>query len=123
MTGLRGDQVAELVTAVFGLLGRVWQPVKGRRPVLGLHPAVVLTLFLIRRNDSQAAAGELFGCSRRRCPGSCAGAINSTRAAVERAVAHLVDWKVLDTGWRGRLTEFLRATTHRQRAGDLPNLG
>lgn len=33
-------------------------------------------------------------------------AINSARAAVERAIAHLVNWKVLDTGWRGRLTDF-----------------
>ncbi|BCB84793.1 hypothetical protein [Phytohabitans suffuscus] len=32
--------------------------------------------------------------------------INSTRAAVERAIAHLVNWKVLDTGWPGRLTDF-----------------
>lgn len=33
-------------------------------------------------------------------------ATNSTRAAVERAIAHLTNWKILDTGWRGRLTEF-----------------
>jgi hypothetical protein len=33
-------------------------------------------------------------------------AINSARAAVERAIAHLVNWKVLDTGRRGRLTNF-----------------
>jgi hypothetical protein len=63
-TGLRGDQVAELVTVVFVLLGGVWQPVRGRRRVLGLYRAVVLTLFLMRRNESQAVAGELFGCSQ-----------------------------------------------------------
>jgi DDE superfamily endonuclease/Helix-turn-helix of DDE superfamily endonuclease len=247
MTGLRSDQVAELVTAVSGMVG-VWHPVKGRRRVLGLYRAVVLTLFLMRRNESQAVAGELFGCSqptvsrivrrsrpllrtataefagqtRRQAkrsavlvdgflvptgnrtgvsflysgkrhmsglniqavsdlagrlvdtglpvPGArhdskalaesgiadrwaqhlqpggpgmladlaylgtpaitgvhkprgaqpsevqrvCNKAINSTRAAVERAIAHLVNWKVLDTGWRRRLAdvpEVLRTVT------------
>jgi hypothetical protein len=240
MTGLRGDQVAKLVNAVFALLRGVWQPWKGRHRILGLYRAVVLTLFLMRRNESQKVAGELFGCSQstvsrfvRRlrpllceatvafagdirtrakrsavlvdgflaptgdrlgvegmysgkrhasgfnvqavadldgqlvdtglpCPGArhdskalhesgiadrwathlqpggpgmiadlgylgtdaitgtrkprgrqltdiqraCNTAINSLRAAVERAIAHLVNWKILDTGWRGRLTEF-----------------
>jgi DDE superfamily endonuclease len=240
MTGLAGDQVAELVAAVSELLGGVWQPVRGRRRVLGLYRAVVLTLYLMRRNESQAVAAELFGCSQssvsrasRRlrpllrqatthiagqvriqakrsavlvdgflaptgeragvqgmysgkrhdsgfnvqavadlagrlvdtglpCPGgrhdskaltesgiadrwathlqpggpglladlgylgtpaitgtrkppkgeltdvqrACNTAINSARAAVERAIAHLTNWKILDTGWRGRLTEF-----------------
>ncbi|MET8310714.1 transposase family protein [Micromonospora sp. NPDC005173] len=64
MTGLRGDQVAELASVVFGLLDGVSQPVRGRRRVLGLYRAVVLTLFLMRRNESQAVAGELFGCSQ-----------------------------------------------------------
>jgi hypothetical protein len=64
MTGLRGDQVAELTGAVFDLLGGVWQPVRGRRRVLGLYRAVVLALFVLRRNESQAVAGELLGCSQ-----------------------------------------------------------
>lgn len=64
MTGLRADQVADLVTAVFGLLGGVWQPGRGRRRALGLYRAVVLALYLMRRNESQAVAGELFGCSQ-----------------------------------------------------------
>ncbi|MGI5148271.1 transposase family protein [Plantactinospora sp. CA-294935] len=64
MTGLRGDQVAELVNAVFALLGGVWQPVKGRHRILGLYRAVVLALFLMRRNESQKVAGELFSCSQ-----------------------------------------------------------
>jgi DDE superfamily endonuclease/Helix-turn-helix of DDE superfamily endonuclease len=240
MTGLRGDQVADLVGAVFDVLGGVWHPIRGRRRVLGLYRAVVLTLFLMRRNESQAVAAELFGCSqstvsravrrlrpllrqvtadfagqvRRQAkrsavlvdgflaltgnrtgipelysgkrhtsglniqavsdlagrlvdtglpvPGArhdskaltesgiadrwanhlkpggpgmladlgylgtaaitgtrkprgaelgdvrraCNQTINSARAAVERAIAHLVNWKVLDTGWRGRLTDF-----------------
>jgi hypothetical protein len=37
---------------------------------------------------------------------ACNTAINRLRAAVERSIAHLVNWKVLDTGWRGRLTDF-----------------
>ncbi|HET9141530.1 transposase family protein [Actinophytocola sp.] len=243
MTGLSSDQVAELVSEVFVLLGGAWQPVQGRRRVLGLYRAVVLALYLMRRNESQAVAGELFGCSQssvsrvaRRlrpllrqataqlagqvrvqakrsttstvlidgflaptgeragvpgmysgkrhdsgfnvqavsdlagrlvdtglpCPGgrhdskalaesgvadrwashlqpdgpgmlgdlgylgtpaitgtrkppkgeltdvqrACNTSINSLRAAVERAIAHLTNWKILDTGWRGRLTEF-----------------
>lgn len=240
MTGLRTDQVADLASTVFDLLGGVWQPARGRRRVLGLYRAVVLTLFVMRRNESQAVAGELFGCSQstvsrvvRRLrpllrqatcdlagqirqqakrsavlvdgflaptgnragvadlfsgkrhaagcnvqavadlagrlvdtglpvPGArhdskalaesgiaerwashlqpggpgmladlgylgtgaitgvrkppkagltdvqraCNRTINSARAAVERAIAHLVNWKVLDTGWRGRLTDF-----------------
>ena len=64
MTGLSGDQVAVLVQAVFVLLGGMWQPVRGRRRVLGLYRAVVLTLYALRRNESQAVAGELFGCSQ-----------------------------------------------------------
>jgi len=240
MTGLAADQVAELVEAVFVLLDGVWQPIRGRRRVLGLYRAVVLTLYLMRRNESPAVAGELFGCSQssvsrmtrrlrpllrqataelagqvrvqatrsavlvdgflaptgertdvvgmysgkrhdsgfnvqavadlagrlvdtglptpggrhdskaltesgiadrwaatcnpagracsptsatwapvrspgeRKPPGgeltdvqrTCNRAINSVRAAVERAIAHLTNWKILDTGWRGRLTEF-----------------
>ncbi|RSM38998.1 hypothetical protein DMB66_58555 [Actinoplanes sp. ATCC 53533] len=31
--------------------------------------------------------------------------MNSLRAAVERAISHLVNWKILDLGYRGRLTE------------------
>jgi hypothetical protein len=37
---------------------------------------------------------------------ACNTAINTLRAAVERSIAQLVNWKVLDTGWRGRLTDF-----------------
>lgn len=240
MTGLPAEQVAELVAAVFRLLGGRWQPVRGRRRVMGLYRAVVLTLYLLRRNESQVVAGELFGCSQasvsriagrlrplldivtaqrvaqvsvraqrgavlvdgflvptgeragvegmysgkrhaagfnvqavadlagrlvdtgQPCPGSrhdskalaesgiaarwaahlrpggpgmladlgylgtaaitgtrkppgrqltdvqraCNTALNRLRAAVERAIAHLTNWKVLDTGWRGRLTDF-----------------
>jgi hypothetical protein len=53
MTGLAGEQVAELVTAVSALLGRRWQPVRGRRRALGLYRAVVPTLDLMRRNEAQ----------------------------------------------------------------------
>ncbi|MFF4879678.1 transposase family protein [Micromonospora sp. NPDC000668] len=49
---------------MLAVLDGVWQPVRGRRRVLGLYWAVVLTLFLMRRNESQAVAGELFGCSQ-----------------------------------------------------------
>lgn len=41
--------------------------------------------------------------------------LNSLRAAVERAISHLVNWKILDIGYRGRLTEFpdlLRTVTN-----------
>jgi hypothetical protein len=38
MTGLSGDQVAELVEAVFDLLGGVWQPVRGAAAGAGPVP-------------------------------------------------------------------------------------
>jgi hypothetical protein len=40
------------------------QPVRGRRRALGFYRAVVLTLFLMRRNEAQAVAAELFGRSQ-----------------------------------------------------------
>jgi len=63
MTGLRPDQLAALILAVSTLVGD-WQPKKGRRKVLDLHRAVVLTLFLLRHDNVQDVAGELFGCSQ-----------------------------------------------------------
>src|SRR2546423_652592 len=87
MTGLRADQVAELVGAVFDLLDGVWQPVRGRRRVLGLYEAVVLTLFLIRRNESQAVAGELFGCSQ----SSVSRIVRRLRPLLRQATADLAD--------------------------------
>lgn len=41
--------------------------------------------------------------------------INSWRAAVERAIAHLCNWKILNTGYRGLLSRFpanLQLVTH-----------
>jgi hypothetical protein len=38
--------------------------------------------------------------------GDCNKAIKSAHACVERAIAHLTNWKILDIGWRGRLSEF-----------------
>jgi len=37
---------------------------------------------------------------------ACSTALNSIRAAVERAISHLTNWKILDLGYRGRLPEF-----------------
>ncbi len=48
-----------------------------------------------------AAKGKLTDVQR-----SCNRAINSLRAPVERAIVHLTNWKILDTGWRGRLSDF-----------------
>ena len=73
MTGLRDDQVAEVVTAVFGMLGEMWQPVKGRRRVLGLYRAVALTLFLIRVTSPRQLPANCSAAHSRPCPGSCAG--------------------------------------------------
>ena len=63
MTGLPAWQVTELAAGVFVLVG-VWQQPKGRRRVVGLYRAVVLTLFLLRHDNAQDVAGELFGCSQ-----------------------------------------------------------
>jgi hypothetical protein len=63
MTGLPREQVTELVAMVHQRIG-VWQRPRGRRRVLGLFRAVVLVLFLLRHNNAQDVAGELFGCSQ-----------------------------------------------------------
>ena len=36
----------------------------------------------------------------------CNRAHSSVRSAVERTIAHLTRWRIRDTGWRGRLSEF-----------------
>ena len=60
---MRADQLAALMLAVSTLVGD-WQPKRGRRKALDLHRAVVLTLFLLRHDNVQDVAGELFGCSQ-----------------------------------------------------------
>jgi len=134
MTGLRGDQVVALVTEVFGLLGGAWQPVRGRRRVLGLYRAVVLTLFLLRRNESQAVAAELFGCSQatvsriahRLRPllwqATC-GFAGQVRAQARRS-AVLVDGFLAPTGNRTGVTDMYSGKRHKsgfniQTVGDL----
>jgi hypothetical protein len=64
MTGLSQNQLTALVSAVSTLLGDTWQPKTGRRKSLDLTRAVVLTLFLLRHDNVQDVAGELFGCSQ-----------------------------------------------------------
>src|SRR6266511_1204361 len=154
MTGLAQEQVTDLVTAVAARVG-VWQRPVGRPRVMGLYRAVVLTLFLLRHNNSQDVAGDPFPGARhdayafdasgiaqrwaghmtthgpgllgdkgyqgtgahspyKKPPGGqltavqkqCNRAHSSVRSAVERAIAHLTRWRILDTGWRGRLSEF-----------------
>jgi DDE superfamily endonuclease len=63
MTGLAQEQVTDLVAAVVSRVA-VWQQPVGRPRVMGPYRAVVLTLFLLRHNNSQHVAGELFGCSQ-----------------------------------------------------------
>jgi hypothetical protein len=46
---------------------------------------------------------------------ACNAAHNSIRAAVERAISHLTNWKILDLGYRGPVSEFpdvLRTVTN-----------
>jgi hypothetical protein len=63
MTGVPAWQVTELVAGVFVLLGG-WQRPRGRRRVLGVYRAVVLTLLLLHCDNAQDVAGESFGCSQ-----------------------------------------------------------
>jgi DDE superfamily endonuclease len=63
MTGLPTEQVTALVAGVSALVGG-WQRPPGRRPAVGLYRAVVLTLFVPRRDSAQDVAGDLFGWSR-----------------------------------------------------------
>jgi len=51
-----------------------------RAGVLGLYRAVVLTLFLLRHDNAQHIAGELFGCSQ------------STVSRIFRRIRPLLDW-------------------------------
>ncbi|RJQ83998.1 hypothetical protein D5S19_18580 [Amycolatopsis panacis] len=38
------------------------------------------------------------------------GSISSIRSAVERCIAHVENWKMLATGYRGRLSELPKVT-------------
>jgi DDE superfamily endonuclease/Helix-turn-helix of DDE superfamily endonuclease len=109
MTGLAQEQVADLVDAVSARVG-VWQRPVGRPRAMGLYRAVVLTLFLLRHNNSQDVAGELFGCSQasvsrlftRLYP--MLGAVNADLVAQVKAEAAnaplLVDGFIAPTGER-----------------------
>ena len=57
-TGLDRDQIEELVTRVWQILS--CRPARhGRRPAVGLHRSVVLTLVLLRSNLNQATLADL----------------------------------------------------------------
>ena len=109
MTGLAQEQVTDLVTAVAARVG-VWQRPVGRPRVMGLYRAVVLTLFLLRHNNSQDVAGELFGCSQSSISRlftmlyPLLGAVNADLVAQVQAAAAsaplLVDGFVAPTGER-----------------------
>jgi hypothetical protein len=54
-------------------------------------------------------------CHRLAIAKACNTGLSRLRAAVERAISHLVNWKILDMGYRGRLSEFpdlLRTVTN-----------
>ena len=109
MTGLTQEQVDDLVTGVSARVG-VWQRPLGRPRAMSLYRAVVLTLFLLRHNNSQDVAGELFGCSQatisrlftRLYP--LLGAVNADLVAQVKAEAAdaplLVDGFIAPTGER-----------------------
>ena len=64
MTGLNGQQIAELVGRVREVVGDQWEePAVGRPHVLPLFPAVVAVLFGLRHNVSDEVVAEVFGCS------------------------------------------------------------
>lgn len=61
--GLNRDQIEELVTRVWQILS--CRPARrGRRPAVGLHRSVVLTLVLLRSNLNQATLADLEGVSQ-----------------------------------------------------------
>jgi hypothetical protein len=61
VTGLSGEQFAWLFGEVTVLVD--WDAPTGRPRVLPLGTALVVVLFLLRRNVSEPATAELFGCS------------------------------------------------------------
>lgn len=65
MTGLKAQQLAELVDRVREVVGPQWeQPVVGRPHVLTLDAAVVAVLFGLRHNLPDDVVAEVFGCSQ-----------------------------------------------------------
>jgi len=115
MTGLSQAQLRALIGAVSTLLGDTWQPKTGRRKSLDLTRAVVLTLFLLRHDNVQDVAGELFGCSqatvsrtsRRIRPllAQATAAIAQRVAARARLGAVLLDGLIAPTGERSERTD------------------
>jgi hypothetical protein len=116
MTGMTGQQLTALVAAVSTLLGDAgWQPKTGRRKSLDLTRAVILTLFLLRHDNVQDVAGELFGCSQptvsrtvRRIRPLLQQATNAVAARVAaraRLGAVLLDGLIAPTGERADRTD------------------
>ena len=104
------EQLTALIAAVSTLLGDAWQPKTGRRKSLDLPRAVVLTLFLLRHDNVQDVAGELFGCSQstvsrtsrtlRPLLQQATAAIAARVAARARRGAVLLDGLIAPTGER-----------------------
>jgi hypothetical protein len=132
MTGLAQEQVTGLVNAVSARIG-VWHKPVGRPRVMDLYRAVVLTLFLLRHNNAQDVAGELFGCSqasasrlfRLICP--ILGAVNADLVAQVKAAAAeaplLVDGFMAPTGERPQAQTNMFSDKHRQSGFNVQVLG
>jgi DDE superfamily endonuclease len=63
MTGLRGEQLTELVSRVYAARGGEFVS-RGRPYALGLFGSVALVVCLMRTNITQAFAGAIFGVSQ-----------------------------------------------------------
>lgn len=74
-----------------------WEDLLADRPVIA-DLGYLGTAVIVPRRKPQG--GELSDSDR-----ACSREISALRSAVERATAHLKNWKMLATGYRGRLTE------------------
>src|SRR3954471_23136424 len=113
MTRPPTEQGAALVAGVSALLG-VWQRPPGRRPAVGLYRAVVLTVFLPRRDSAQDGAGDLFGrsqCTVSRIFRQVRGLL--TQVTAEHAAT------VLARAQRGAVAGFIAPTGDRADRDDL----
>lgn len=120
-TGLDDEQLSDLVAAVHAVIGP-WQKPRGRRRALGLYMAVVVVLFYLRRNNSQAVEAELFGCSQptvsryltvlEQVIGRCLEALEAEAAADRAHSTLIVDGFLVPTGERAQTKGLFSGKRH-----------
>jgi hypothetical protein len=89
-------------------LERPWRAPVGRPHELDLGEAVFVALVYARHNVSEELPGAFMGYARHEAPGGeltwlqheYNNKLSGLRATVERAVAHIKNWRILHTDYR-----------------------